>query len=59
VTDGVTIALIGGAVAIIVAAIQRVHNQINGRMTQLLELTRKSSRAEGAKEANDKPRRKR
>jgi hypothetical protein len=34
---------------------RQVHLLVNSRMTELLELTRKSSRAEGAKDAQDKP----
>jgi hypothetical protein len=43
---------------VIVAMLQRNHNAVNGRMTELLELTRQSSKAEGkvegAKEEKEK-----
>ena len=52
-TDGVTVALSGGAVAIIVAAIQRVHTLVNSRMTEMLELAKKSSHVEGMKDEKD------
>lgn len=35
------------------AAIQEVHQVVNSRMDQMLELTRKSSKAEGVKEGVD------
>ena len=50
----VVVAAIAAAAAVIVAMLQRNHNAVNGRMTELLELTRKNSRAEGIKEAEDK-----
>lgn len=54
-TDGVQIALITGtttaisaiAVAFINNRIGRVEKKVNGRMDELLEITRKSSNAEG------------
>ncbi len=33
--------------------IEQIHSLINSRMTELLELTRKSARAEGMKEEKD------
>ena len=35
--------------------IDEVQVAVDGRLTELLELTAKSSRAEGKKDANDKP----
>ena len=50
----VVVAAIAAAAAVIVAMLQRSHNAVNGRMTELLELTRKNSHAEGIKEAEDR-----
>jgi hypothetical protein len=57
VSDAVIVASIAAMSAVMVAGlgivavlVQRTHTAINGRMTELLELTRKSSKAEGYKE---------
>ena len=48
------VALCGVALGVINRGkISEVHQQINSRMTELLELTRKSSRAEGAREQRE------
>ena len=62
-TDGVVVAGIAAFGAVVVALIQRVHAKVaeievkvDGRLTELLELTRVSSKAEGVvegKESND------
>jgi hypothetical protein len=54
-TDTVQVALIVGATGIIVAFLQRNHNQVNGRMTELIEATRKAAKAEGVKQEKDNP----
>lgn len=53
-TDTVAVAWIGSFTAILVAAIglivariNQVHNLVNSRMTELLDLTRSSAKAEG------------
>jgi hypothetical protein len=50
VTDAVQIAVITGCTAVIVGFLQRNHNAVNGRMTQLIDETRKASRAQGHEE---------
>ncbi len=42
---------VGGVLA---AMIQRVHQVVNSRMTEMLELTRKAGKAEGVKEQKEK-----
>jgi hypothetical protein len=46
--------LITGGFSVVVAMINRIHKQINSRMTELLELTKISSHAEGVKEEVEK-----
>ena len=49
-SDGVIIALIGAIATVAVAIIRKlngIHKQINSRMDELLELNRRSSKAEG------------
>lgn len=46
-------------IGLVVAAIMKLntmHTQINSRMTELLDLTRKAARAEGFKEGQDEHR---
>jgi hypothetical protein len=50
VTDGVQIALITVIGAVIVAMIERVHRLVNSRMTEMLEIAKQSSHAEGMKD---------
>lgn len=56
-TDGIIIAAIGVVGAVIVAftnyKIAKLSKRVNGRMDELLEITRKSSKAEGKKEQRD------
>lgn len=53
-TDGLQIAIVSAitaiAVAFINARIGKVEKKVNGRMDELLDLTRKSSKAEGDKQ---------
>ncbi len=49
-----TAAFIGAVVNII--GLRRVKQELNGRMTELLELTRKAARAEGVKEELERER---
>jgi hypothetical protein len=48
-TDGVQIALITGGFSVLVVMLHRVGVKVDGRLTELLDLTRKSSKAEGVK----------
>jgi hypothetical protein len=49
-TDIVTVSLIGTVGAVLVAMIQRLSTRVDGRLTELLALTKKSSHAEGMKD---------
>jgi hypothetical protein len=40
---------------IVVAKINQVHNLVNSRMTELLEITKKASLAEGLKQGQESP----
>jgi hypothetical protein len=58
VTDAVQIALISGVFGILTVLLGKINSigkQVDGRLTQLLEETRKSSKAEGAKEEREHP----
>ena len=56
-----TVAIIGALTALVIAVtrlnsrVQETHELVNSRMTELLELTRASSLAEGKLNAADKP----
>lgn len=59
-TDSVAVAVVAAVgviftagCGVVVAMLQRNHNAVNGRMTELLELTRQSSKAEGVKEGEE------
>jgi len=69
-TDAVAVGAMGSAALVLVALVQgfvakkvsetqttlkEVETKVDGRLTELLELTRKSSRAEGVKEAEKRP----
>lgn len=53
-TDAVAVSLIGMVGAVIVALIQRLAARVDGRLTQLLELTKNASHAEGVKDEKEK-----
>ena len=53
-TDAIAVSLIAALGGIIVAMLNRLSKKVDGRLTELLELTRKSSHAEGMKEELDK-----
>jgi hypothetical protein len=57
ISEPVQLAIIAGIVTITAAWLKRgqtqLHNLVNSRMTELLELTRKSSKAEGFKEGKE------
>jgi hypothetical protein len=53
-TDTVAVALIGTFGAVVVAMIQRLTNRVNGRLSELLELTKTSSHAQGVKDEKEK-----
>ena len=53
-TDAIAVSLIAALGGIIVAMLNRLSKKVDGRLTELLELTRKSSHAEGMKEGLDK-----
>jgi hypothetical protein len=63
VTDAVTVALIAGVpatLAVVLGFLNRsklgaVSVQMDGRLSELLELTRKSSHAEGVKDEQERP----
>jgi Na+/citrate or Na+/malate symporter len=56
-TDIVQVAVIGAVATVVVALINnkigKVDKKVNGRMDELLELTRKSSHAEGDKKGRE------
>lgn len=56
-TDGIIIAAIGAAAAVTVAIINikiaGLSKKVNGRMDELLEITRKASKEEGKKEQKE------
>lgn len=61
-TDAVEISLISACAAVfaagcsvIVAKLNQVHNLVNSRMTELLDLTRMASKAEGIKQGQSEP----
>ena len=53
-TDAIAVSLIAALGGIIVAMLNRLSRKVDGRLTELLELTRKASHAEGMKEELDK-----
>jgi hypothetical protein len=50
VTDAVTVSLIAAVSGVVIAMLQRLTKRVDGRLTELLELTRKSSHAEGVRD---------
>ena len=46
-TDAVAVSLIAAVGTVLVAMIQRLTSKVNGRLTELVALTKKSSHAEG------------
>lgn len=49
---GSALVLVLGAVGVLYAKVHQYSERVNGRLSELLELTRKSSRAEGKLEAD-------
>ena len=52
-TDPVIVAAITSVGAVIVAMIERLTRRVNGRLTELLALTKKASHAEGVKDEKE------
>jgi glucokinase len=49
------VALVLGAIGALYVKVHSVGEAVNGRMTELLELTRQSSRAQGRLDPHDQP----
>ena len=52
-TDTVTVAIISGGFAFLGVLVQRLAARVDGRLTQLLELTAKASHAKGVKDEKE------
>lgn len=53
-TDVVLDTIITGCFSVVIAMVSKIGKRVDGRLTELLDLTRKSSHAEGMKEELDK-----
>jgi hypothetical protein len=52
-TDAVLDTIIAGGFSVVVVLVQKLTARVDGRLTELLDLTRKSSHAEGMKDEGE------